>query len=85
MRRSRLVLLGATLAAGLLTAAGVALPAPAHAFPNPVVKTAVSANNTTAVKEIPVNCDQGSFAYGGGGSISGGGAGNVAAGGRSGG
>lgn len=79
MKRSRLLLLGATLVAGLVTVPVVALPvAPAHAVVNTEVESAASASNTASVKEIPVNCDQGEFAYGGGGSITGGGTGNVA-------
>ncbi|HEX6360708.1 hypothetical protein [Actinophytocola sp.] len=79
MKRSRLLLLGATLAAGLITTSAIALPvAPAHAVANPEVESRQSANNTQSVKELSVPCDQGEFAYGGGGSITGGGAGNVA-------
>jgi len=77
MKRSKLLLLGATLAAGLITTQVVALPLPsAHAF-STNVESATSASSTTAAKNQDVNCDQGQFAYGGGGSITGGGTGNV--------
>lgn len=77
MKRSKLLLLGATLAAGLLTTQVVALPlAPAQAFMTGV-ESSTSTSSTQAAKTHDVNCDQGQFAYGGGGSINGGGVGNV--------
>jgi hypothetical protein len=81
MKRSKSLLLGAALVAGLITAPVVVLPGtPAQAVPNTESESATSAFNTQAVKEMPVNCDPGEFAYGGGGSINvdGGPTGNVA-------
>jgi hypothetical protein len=69
------LLWAAALVAGLITA----LPAAsAHAVTQTTVKTAQSASNTQAVKEIPVECPVGEFVYGAGGTITGGGTGNVA-------
>ena len=78
MRRSRLLLLGATLVAGLVTVPVVALPvAPAHAVAPTVVESEPSPTNLDGVKEITVECP-GSFVYGAGGFITGGGTGRVA-------
>jgi hypothetical protein len=74
----RRLLWGAVLLAGAFTAPVAALPVAAHAVGSTTIKTADSASNTTSVKQIPVECPQGEFVYGAGGSISGGGAGNVA-------
>ena len=78
MKRSRLLLWGVALAAGLLTAPAIALPvAPAQAVNSITVVSANSASNSLTTKTITVDCPLGTSLYGPGGGITGGG-GNVA-------